>query len=260
MSRKEEEGRPRGGRPSSQGDPAPPGGGPWAPLDRALAAYLEGSGDAVVLMRTDAGGEEEVPVALFFRRPEEMGPVEATALAEARGRVFDLGAGPGAHAVPLSRRGLLVTAAEVLPRARDALVAGGVGDVRAGGLETLRAGERFDTILVLMNGAGLAGSLDGLQGFLVRLAGHLAEGGRLLLDSTDPRAWEDPGDGRYPGEVHMQLGFEGEWGEPFPFLFVDAGSLRGVAASVGLDATVVAEEDGGRYLARVTPGRPAPAP
>lgn len=200
------------------------------------------------------GEDERVPVSLFFRSVAEMGPVERVALEEARGRVLDLGAGPGAHAVPLRARGLSVTAAEILPRARAALTAAGIEDVRAGGLETLGAGERFDTVLALMNGLGLPGTLARLGGFLERLREHLASGGQVLADSTDPRDWADPEDGRYPGEVHMQLEFDGAAGPPFPFLFVDPERLAAVAAEVGLRVEVLVSEPDGRYLARIGRG------
>lgn len=232
---------------------------PWSPLDDALRAFREGDAAAAVLVRTDVGGAEEMPVAHFFRTPEEMGAVEAAALRLARGRILDLGAGPGAHAVPLVRRGLAVTAVEILPEARAALAEEGVADVRSG-TDALGAGERFDTILALMNGLGLCATLEELGAFLARLAGLLDEGGQILADSTDPRDWDNPADGRYPGEVHMQLGFAGRWGELFPFLFVDADTLRTIASAQGLEVEVAAEEEDGRYLARITRRGPAPAP
>lgn len=236
-----------------------PSSSSWSPLEDALRAFRGGDGSAVVLMRTDVGGTDEVPVALFFRTPEEMGPVEAAALDLARGRVLDLGAGPGAHAVPLVRRGLSVTAVEILPEARAALREAGVIDVRSDAA-ALAPEDRYDTVLVLMNGLGLCRSLEGLGPFLAGLAGALAEGGQILADSTDPRDWDDPIDGRYPGEVHMQLGHGGAWGAPFPFLFVDADTLRAVGATHRLDVAVVAEEADGRYLARITLPGPSPAP
>jgi SAM-dependent methyltransferase len=209
-------------------------------------------------VRTDVGGTEEQPVALFFRAPEEMGAVEAEALRLARGRILDLGAGVGAHAVPLMRRGLAVTAVEILPEARAALRAAGVADVRPD-TGALVEGERFATVLALMNGLGLCATLGELGPFLARLAGLLDERGQILADSTDPSDWDDPQDGRYPGEVHMQLGFGGRWGEPFSFLFVDADTLRTIAGGQGLDVEVAAEEEDGRYLARITRRASAPA-
>jgi len=235
----------------------------WAPLDEALRAYRSGDTQATLVMRTDVAGSEDVPVSLFFREPAALGAVESAALRLAWGRVLDLGAGPGALAGPLVRSGLDVTAVEILPQALAALRERGVPDVREGGLEVLGPEERFDTVLVLMNGLGLAGTLEGLGPFLARLAAATTEGAQILADSTDPSGWDDPGDGRYPGEVHMQLAFAGRWGEPFPFLFVDAERVRAAAAARGLEVTVAADDADGRWLARITasvpltPARPA---
>ena len=249
----EHEGRPDAGRPSGYQDPTSE---TWAPMDAALAAYRDGDRGAFLIMDTDVGGPEEVPASLFFRTPAEMGPVEGAALAQARGRVLDLGAGAGAHAVPLRARGLSVCAAEILPTGRAAMVDAGLDDVRAGGLDTVAPDERFDTVLVLMNGLGLAGTLEGLPDFLGRLTATLSPGGQILADSTDPRDWDDPGDGRYPGEVHMQLRFGDASGPPFPFLFVDEDEVAAAAATAGLEAEVVAREGGGRFLVRLTQAAP----
>ncbi len=240
------EGRSTAGRPSVRPDLQS-----WAPLDAAFAAYRAGRSDAVVIMRTDVAEEERVPVHVFFRKVSEMGVVEQAALAGARGRVLDLGAGAGAHALPLVRSGLEVVAAEILSTARTALREGGVADVRSGGIETLEPGERFDTVLVLMNGLGLPGSLAGLDGFLSGLRTHLARGGQVLADSTDPTEWVGPGDSRYAGDVHMQLEFDGVAGPPFPFLFVDPVRLAAAARRVRMTAEIIASEPDGRYLARI---------
>lgn len=236
------EGRP----PAFAGD-----GAAWAPLDAALAAFRSGERRARVVMRTDVAGEERVPVSLFFRSVEDMPDVERRALAEAEGSVLDVGAGPGAHAGPLAEAGHAVTALELLPQALEALKDRGVEDVRVGGLEALEPEERFDTVLVLMNGLGLPGTLAGLDDFLAALSGHLEEGGCILADSTDPGRWELPEDGRYVGEVHMQLEYDEEVGPPFPFLFVDAEALRASCDRVGLTCEILAREKDGRFLARM---------
>ena len=242
------EGRPEEGRPSSLGTE---GMEAWAPMDAALAAYRAGDAAACLVMETDVGGPEDVPASLFFREPADMGPVESVALAEARGRVLDLGAGAGAHALPLRGRGLEVTAAELLPAGRAAMVEAGLNDVRDGGLDTVEADERFDTVLVLMNGLGLAGTLAGLPAFLQALGEVLSPGGQILADSTDPRGWDDPEDGRYPGEVHMRLQYGGMDGPPFPFLFVDDEAVATAAAEVEMEREVLAREEDGRFLVRV---------
>lgn len=244
----------------------------WIPLDRALRAFASGDGEATLTVHTDLGGRDLLSVSHFFRTPQEMSLVERTALRLARPpRILDLGAGAGAHAVPLAERGLKVTAVEVLPAAVDILRERGISDVRlagagaragagadAGGrggtlgLDALRAGERFDTILLLMNGPGLAGTRAAFTRFLQGLQPFVAAGGQLLADSTDTEGWEAPGDGRAPGELHMVLEFQGERGPAFPYLFLAPAAMHACAAEADW-AVEVAARVGTRYLARLTP-------
>jgi hypothetical protein len=119
-----------------------------------------------------------------------------------------------------------------------------------------------DTILVMMNGTTLAGTLEGLGPFLEGLGRGLTEGGRILIDSTDPHhpesGWDPPADGRAAGELHLQMGFRGEWAPPIPQLFVGPEALAVEARTVGFEMAVVVEEGDGRYLAELSP-RDAPA-
>ena len=82
--------------------------------------------------------------------------------------------------MPLTQAGLPITAVELLPSARKILMERGVEDVRVGGIETLGASDRFDTVLLLMNGLGLAGTLDRLGSFLADLSALLAPGGQQM--------------------------------------------------------------------------------
>ena len=236
-----------------EGGVAPP---PWpvlealAPLERALADAFAGRGEGVVRVRTDAGGEDTFPAALLLR--DELLPLDREAVSLVRGRVLDVGAGAGAVALALQGSGVPVTALELLPGALDVLRARRVSDVREGDVWSFRPGEQWDTVLALMNGTALAGTLARLPGFLARLAELTAPEGQVLLDSTDPGGGADDGDGRYAGELHYQLDYGGLTGPPFPQLLVDAATLAQAARSVGLACRVVADDGEGSYLARLT--------
>jgi hypothetical protein len=78
-----------------------------------------------------------------------------------------------------------VTAVEVIPEAVDIMSLRGVRDVRFGRVEELPEKRNFDTVLALMNGAALSGTLHRLPSFLQTLKELLAPGGQILLDSTD---------------------------------------------------------------------------
>ena len=229
-----------------------------AAFGQALWAYHQGDTEAQLGVRWDLGEETQLPVSVFFSPPDVGSPVEKEALARARGTVLDVGAGSGRFSAAVSERGLPVTALELLPDAVRVLRARGLrvveGDLMAPGIAP-----PADTVLVMMNGASHAGTMAGLPGLLAALCALTLPDGRILIDSTDPAhpavEWEDPQDGRHPGELHLQLGFGGAWGPLIPQLFVGPEALSDVAGSVGLECEVAAADDDGRYLAELRVSR-----
>lgn len=228
-------------------------------MAKALVAYLKGDAGAVLVVHADEGEPDPMPVAIFFRSGEELREVDRRALALARGRVLDVGAGVGSLSLALQGRGVAVTAVEVIPEAVEVMATRGVLDAREGRVEDLPPRRDFDTLLLLMNGVALAGTLRRLPAFLNTLDGLLAPGGQVLLDSTDilEEGAESSGraiwdEGEYPGELQYQMEFRGERGAPFPQLFLDPGTLGRVAAEEGWAMEMMWEGGGGEYLARLT--------
>lgn len=225
-----------------------------APFGAALRAFHEGDASASLRLRWDLGDEVEVPVAVYFSPPEVGTPVELEVLTRLEGTVLDVGAGSGRFAVAALGRGHEVTAVEILADAVHVLRRRGIPTVRADFMteSTVKAA---DTVLVLMNGSTHAGTLAGLPRLLGRLSELALPGGRILMDSTDPAHpgvdWEDPGDGRAAGELHLQIGFRGVWGPPMPQLFVGVRDLGAAAREAGLECRVVSVDDDGRYLAEL---------
>jgi SAM-dependent methyltransferase len=228
----------------------------WGPLADALRAYQDGRTDARLLVRTDLGTREEWAASVFFRTTDEFPPLEREALRHCGRRVIEVGAGAGPHSLALLREGHEVLAVESLPEIAALLVERGVETVTVRPLDDLPAGSA-DTVLLLMNGLGLAGTLEGLQPLLESAVRLLAPGGRIVADSTDPRHFleldaEDPvvgQDGRYEGEVQFQVEFEGSKGAPFPFLYVDAETLAKHASRAGLTLEAALPFENGTYLA-----------
>ncbi len=235
----------------------------WEPHARALLAYESGRLDSEILVVDDLGDTDRLPASWFFRDPESLPDLERRALELCRGSVLDLGAGAGCHALTLQARGHSVCAVEILPEVVGLLERRGVGDARAGSWLEPPAGQ-WDTILMLMNGWGLAETLSGLERFLQSLDGMVSPGGQVLADSTDMRRlasdWrEDAGlrlalreDGRYVGEVQFQLEFEGRRGDPFSHLYVDPETLTALSARNGWTVDLVARGSHGAFLSRLT--------
>ncbi|MFL5493321.1 MAG: class I SAM-dependent methyltransferase [Gemmatimonadales bacterium] len=233
----------------------------WAPHGAAMLAFHRGDRDAAIVVYDDYE-RDEVPIAYFFREPEEFPPAERLALDLCRGRVLDVGAGSGCHSLALQARGLQVTAVEALPELVEILRDRGVRDARLTTWADLVA-RPYDTVLVLMNGLGLAETLPGLPRFLRKMRRLVRPDGQLIVDSTDVRVRMDPeagrsgalvrADGRYIGELHFQLEFRGRKGPPFAQLYVDPETLRRHADETGWTAEIVsAPDEHGHYLARLT--------
>ena len=126
---------------------------------------------------------------------------------------------------------------------------------RQGTLADVSDWAHYDTLVLLMHGSMIAGSLYGLDRLLERAALLATPGGVLLIDSTDLRdggSVEPQDDGRYLGELHYQLSAGGVESEIFPQLFVDAETLADHGRQAGWQTEIVWRGRGGRYLAQLT--------
>ncbi len=230
----------------------------WRPLELALVRYHDRGEDTVVTIRNDFGEPEEIYPSMFFRSEENFEDWELIALERCGHRVLDVGAGVGVHGLALQKRGHHVTALELLPGAVRIMRDRGIKDVRAGRLEELSEKDHdYDTILVLMNGSMLAGTLVGLEHLLRSCLSRITDAGVIMIDSTDLRLIGDQGEKinqEYSLELHYQLEFEGQSGEIFPQLFIEPGLLAGVSKNLGLLTDVIWQGDQGHYLAELRRG------
>ena len=201
--------------------------------------------------------EDEMPLQVLFRKYEEMPMIEQKALGMTRGKVLDVGAGAGCHSLALQERGLDVTAIDISPLSVETMRQRGVGKVLEKDFFTLEGS--YDTILMLMNGIGIVGTLKRLPEFFSHLGLILSPGGQLLCDSSDiGYLFEDeegrfdyPGSGYY-GEQVFHLQYKDTVGEPFPWLYIDKHALAEEARKNGFGTEVVVEGDQHDFLARIT--------
>jgi len=202
--------------------------------------------------------EDEIPLTTLFRSYEDMPKIEQKALDMAKGRVLDVGAGSGCHSLVLQEKGLDVTAIDISPLSAQTMKERGVKKVLEQDFFTLEG--QFDSILMLMNGIGIVGTLERMPEFFKHLDKILAPGGQVLCDSSDlSYVFENengiielPDDMGYYGEHSFQMQYKDTIGEPFDWLYIDADTLREKAAKSGYAVEVVAEGEHYDYLARIT--------
>ena len=204
--------------------------------------------------------DDEMPVAHLFRTYAEMPPLERRAIDEARGRALDVGAGAGCHALALQQRGLYVKAIDISPLSCEVMRQRGIDDVECVNIFNPQLQGNFDTILLLMNGTGIAGKLSRLPALLSRLRQLMAEGAQILIDSSDLRYVYENEDGSididlggaYYGEVDYQMVYRDVKGAPFDWLYADPAALADSCLKCGLRCEIVARGGHYDYLARVT--------
>lgn len=216
----------------------------------------EFNNDAVeVLWLNNSYGEpEEMPVDVFYRDESEMPEMEHHALNLCRGQILDIGAGVGSHALVLQKRGFDVTAVEISTIACSIMKQRGVKQVVQADFFSYQD-KRYDTLLMLMNGIGFAGSLEKLSDLFKHCKLLLKEGGQIIFDSSDiSYLYEDlpvPRD-KYFGEVSYQYEYKNAKGDWFDWLYVDKQTLSKVTEILDLKLEIIVEDDQDQYLARLT--------
>ena len=99
-------------------------------------------------MHYSDGDHADLPVEIFFRTFEEMPEIEQFALHLCKGKVLDIGAGAGEHALYLQERGVDVTGLDIAEGCQTVMQEKGLQKVLLADIMDY-SGERFDTLLML---------------------------------------------------------------------------------------------------------------
>lgn len=201
---------------------------------------------------------EEMPVDIYFRNEKEMPELELKALDLCRGKVLDVGAGVGSHALILQKRGLNTTGMDISAIAVDIMKQRGLKQAIEGNILTYKIPEgekKYDTLLFMMNGIGLTGSIPGLKAFLKYAKALINKDGQLVFDSSDLSYLylEIPfPENGYFGEVSFRYEYKSVKGNWFKWIYVDQKTLTDIAKATGWLAEIIFEDDSDQYLARLT--------
>ena len=211
------------------------------PVGQAVWDYQNGIRGESIVVTTDIAEDELLLPSYFFRAFEQMPVQEQEALKRCSGKILDVGAGAGVHSIWLQDHGFEVDALEISPLSCETMRKGGVKNVFLQDIHTF-TDHKYDTILLLMNGAGIAQTLPGLRILLLHLATLLNPGGKILADSSDllylftdenGETWVDIASDTYYGQMQYQLTYKSIKGKPFSWLFVDAETFCDYAGFCG---------------------------
>ncbi len=168
---------------------------------KALKDYQEGRYTEDLLTHSSLEQEDLLPLPHLFRDYTDMPLLEQEALQRCKGSVLDIGCGAGSHSLYLQEQGFEVTALDSSPGAIDVCRKRGIQNTVQANIHAY-SGTQFDTLLLLMNGIGIAGKISKLGNFLEHLKTLLKPGGQILADSTDILYIYEEEDGSYRIPVH----------------------------------------------------------
>ena len=226
---------------------------------KAILDYQTANNPQDLITETSISDADEMSVKYLFRTFDEMPKIEQLALDMSRGTILDVGCGAGSHSLNLQNRNMTVTAIDISPNAITACKLRGILNAKVTNINDVNC--TFDTILLLMNGAGMCGRLKNLRQFLRKLKSLLNPGGQILLDSsdiiymfdedTDGGKWI-PSDNDYYGEVVFNISYKGEKEAPFDWMYIDYQTLENAALEIGFKCEMVSEGEHYDYLARLS--------
>lgn len=225
----------------------------------AFKDYMNGKSDATIIVKLDVAEDETLPAEYFFRDANRMPLEEQKALDMCHGSILDAGAGAGSHSLELMKRGYEVLPLDISEGAVEIMKSRGLNNAICADIFEYQQ-KKFDTILFLMNGIGMAKNLKGLGSLLKKVKMLLNPDGQILLDSTDLIYLFRDEDGsflinlagKYYGEVRYRLSYNGCHQKPFQWLYVDFGTLSDIADKSGFEAEMLMEGEQFHYLAGLT--------
>lgn len=226
------------------------------PIGAAIWDFHEKKHDENIIVSSDLLDDDVLNVEHLFRKYENFPSIEKAAMQRCEGRILDIGAAAGPHASYLYEQGFDVSTIEISEGANRHLRTilpecthhfGSVMDLKD---------ETYDTLLILMNGAGMIGSLHQVTPFFKHLSTLLSPNGKILCDSTDVRYLYVDDDGgmwvdlnaRYYGEFSFKMKYKEHETDWFDWVYIDLDNLEMCANEAGFNLEVIERTDEYSYL------------
>ncbi len=195
----------------------------------AVRDYHEGKRPEVIIHRDD-GYVDPFSPKTYFRSYRDFDLREKRALRQVKGRVLDVGCGPGRVALYLQRKGHKVTGIDCSEVTVQVAKERGVKDCRVMDASRLQFEPgAFDTIVMFGNNFGICGTKKRTKKMLRDLHRITSKKGKIIAHTMAPGAdrkvhrsylQRNLERGRDIGHVTLVFEYKGEKGKPFEELFV----------------------------------------
>ena len=214
--------------------------------------YLEKDQTPIIVHHEDFY-DDEIPVHYLFRTYNEMPEIEQKAIDLCKGKVLDVGCCAGSHSLELKARGHEILPIDISEKSIEICQKRGLHEAKSIDFFNLEEG-KFDTILLLMNGIGIAGTLNNLPLFFQKLKSLMHQNSQVLLDSSDLifiYESENFENDAYYGEMTYSISYKKHLSDPFPWLYLDFNLLKARAEQEGLQCSLIHEDKHYGFLAQL---------
>ena len=227
------------------------------PLGVAILEFEKNGFSENITVHSDICDDDVLPVPYLFRTFKQMPELEKQAVKLCKGYVLEVGSGAGCHAQYLKSQNFKTFSIDTSEGAISYLKS---KNIPCENIEFLNYNAtKFDTILILMNGLGLAGKLHKIEAFLLHAKSLLNKNGCIITDSSDIRyLYEDDEGGvwidlnsKYPGEMEFQMEYKKHKTDWFSWVYIDFETLESICTKIGLKATKIMEDDNFHYLTKI---------
>lgn len=217
---------------------------PNALLSQAVGDYIKSGEEKLITIWLNGIKDTPYKASYFMRSYEEMPDYEKIALSLCEGDILDIGAGAGAHSIFLQKKNKTVIALESDPGFAKLLTETLKTEVIHEEFFIFQPKKTFDTILLLMNGLGIAQSTIKLPEMFDKLNLLLTKKGRILVEITDYKYSPeyDPATMHNP-EITFRLMYNKIFSEEFSWLYPDFEMVKEQCERLKLKHRILYQED-----------------
>ncbi len=226
----------------------------------AILDHWRGKGGYEIVERDDGWIGYSAGPPAYFAPYQDWTPHQREAIGLARGRVLDIGCGAARHSLYLQERGHDVVGIDISPSAIEVCRERGLKNAIV--MSVTMIGTElgtFDTILMLGNNFGLFGGFRRARWLLRRFKSITPENGRIIAESLDPYATENPDHfayhrlnrsrGRMAGQLRLRVrygAFKTPW---FDYLLVSKNEMEDLLRGTGWAVSRYVDHGDGLYIA-----------
>lgn len=219
----------------------------------AVESYYSNKDRTPILVHNDNFYDDKIPVEYLFRSYDQMPELEQIAIDFCKGKVLDVGCCAGSHSLELKAKGHEILPIDVSKKCIETCQKRGLKEAKHIDFFELKD-QSFDTILLLMNGIGIAQSLRHLPVFFEKLKNLMHQESQVLLDSSDLIflfEGEVLDDDPYYGEMVYTTSYKNQVSNVFSWLYLDFDSLKAAANEHNLSCKLVFKDDHYGFLAKL---------